>query len=116
MADVNQANEGYRSFVRGGIAAVIAINTLALGAVLTQISDLREIADAAGLERAFRGWIAGVTFGVLTWLAAALAAQAYAHGLRVRETWAAAAGYVTFLVSLGSFVYGAWSMSGAVLH
>lgn len=113
--DVEQANEGYRSFARGGIAAVIAINTLALGALLSQISELREVADKTELMRAFSAWIAGVSLGVLTWLAAASTAQAFANGAQRREAISEGIGYTLFLASLGCFIYGAWRLAVGVL-
>ncbi|MGR3461999.1 MAG: hypothetical protein ACU0AX_02575 [Roseovarius sp.] len=114
---VEQTNEGYRSFARGGIAAVIAINTLALGAVLSQLAELRAVADQMELARAFYAWIAGVVLGVPAWIAAALASQAFASGARVRERCAAAIGYFLFFASLGCFAYGAHRMAiGALLQ
>lgn len=113
---VEQANEGYRSFARGGIAAVISINTLALGAVLSQLPDLRNIADPDEVYRAFMAWITGVVLGVLAWLAAALAAQAFVHDATSREKFAATMGYLAFLGSLACFAYGAWRIAvGAFL-
>lgn len=113
---VEQDNEGYRSFARGGITAVISINTLALGAVLSQLPDLRNLADPDEVFLAFMAWISGVVLGVLAWLAAALAAQAHANRATSREKLVATLGYLFFLGSLTCFAYGAWRIAiGAFL-
>jgi hypothetical protein len=108
---VENANDGYRSFARGGIAAVIAINTLALGAVLSQLSELRDLADTREVYRAFIAWIVGVALGVLTWLFAALAAQAFANDAVRREAFFGFLGYSSFLGSLVCFIYGSWRIA-----
>jgi hypothetical protein len=63
---VDVDNEGYRSFARGGITAVISINTLALATVLSQLPELSDLADPQEVYRAFKAWIFGVVLGVLT--------------------------------------------------
>jgi hypothetical protein len=108
--DIDQANEGYRSFARGGIAAVITINTLALGTALSQITELQSIAVGGEVFAAFAYWIAGVVLGMGAWVFAALAAQAYAVGAKRREGMMAPLGILCVIASLACFAYGAWQV------
>lgn len=108
--DVDQANEGYRSFARGAIAAVITINALALGAVLSQIAELQRVTNEGEVFTAFALWVVGVAVGVAAWVFAALAAQAYAVGVQRRESTMAQLGMLCIFASLACFSYGAWQI------
>lgn len=100
------ANEGYRPFSRGAIAAVITINSGALIASLSQFETLQELPNQYALFLAFSLWIGGVTLGSLTWGAAAMAAQAFATDRQKKEEWFAGLGILLFFVSVACFAIG----------
>lgn len=100
------ANEGYRSFARGAIAAVITINSGALVAVLSQFSSIEAFIERGELSLAFHLWTYGVVTGTSAWGFAAMAAQAYAHGADRRETIMAYLGIAAFIASLAFFLAG----------
>ncbi|WCR04566.1 hypothetical protein [Paracoccus saliphilus] len=113
--DINQANEGVRSFIRGGIAGVLALNSGAMIALLTQLSDLAEKTGSDALRCSFRLWIMGDVFGALCWMFASLAASAHVREMKTQERIWTPVGYLSFLASLTFFAFGAWQLADSTL-
>ncbi|WP_124254508.1 hypothetical protein [Cereibacter sphaeroides] len=105
--DVNQANEGLRANARGGIAAVITVNSGALIALLSQLGPLKDMVEMSEVKRAFEYWIAGVVAGLLCWFFVTLAAGAHVNGMRKAEIWTTGFGYLAWLLSTIFFALGA---------
>lgn len=105
--DVNQANEGLRAHSRGGIAAVITVNSGAMIALLSQLGPLRDMVNMFDVKRAFTMWIVGVVAGLFCWFFATWAASAHIHSKRGLEGFMNVAGYFAWLLSTGCFALGA---------
>ena len=105
--DVNQANEGLRAHSRGGIAAVIAVNSGAMIALLSQLGSLRSMIEMGAIKHAFSFWITGVVAGLFCWLFATWAASAHANMARKLESALTVCGYLVWLLSTACFAIGA---------
>lgn len=104
-------NDGIRLFVKAAIAASLAINSGALIAVLTRVTDLLEVIGQIALSIAIQCWTAGVVLSTLTWVIAAATASAHANSYRRTEIWLGVIGYLVVLVSIGSFALGMLTIS-----
>ena len=111
----DSAYESYRAFVRGGISAVITLNSGAILAVLTQLSDLLAMGDASLILKAFVWWIGGVCFGALCWALAAVSAICYANDQKNTEAFCVLIGFLFFFASLSMFMYGTNLLIRAVI-
>lgn len=105
--DVNQANEGLRAHSRGGIAAVITVNSGAMIALLSQLGSLRSMVEMGAIKHAFAFWIAGVVAGLFCWFFATWAASAHANMVRKLENVLTVCGYLVWLLSTACFAIGA---------
>jgi hypothetical protein len=95
-----------RSYASSGFAAVIAINSGALIASLSQTGNLLEILPPPAIALAALIWAVGVTAGVATWGAAYRAVVALAASDQdERRRWRGIAGGL-FHLSLGMFLLG----------
>jgi hypothetical protein len=95
-----------RSYASSGFAAVIAINSGALIAVLSQAGDLFEVFPPAAIAFAVFIWAIGVTTGVATWGAAYRGVVALASSdQRERMRWRSRA-VGLFHISLSMFLLG----------
>ncbi|MBB4121311.1 hypothetical protein [Martelella radicis] len=99
-------NEGYRSFARGGLTAVVTVNSGALVALVSQLSSLKDPSNGPCLKASFICWVAGIVLGLLAWATAAAAAQSFANEKYRREAFFAAAGFLLFFLSILSFIAG----------
>ena len=95
-----------RSYASSGFAAVIAINSGALIACLSQTGNLLEVFPPMAIALAAFIWAVGVTAGVATWGAAYRGVVALASSDRREQMhWRGVAGGL-FHVSLGMFLLG----------
>lgn len=105
--NIDQANEGLRQHSRGGIAAVITVNSGAMIALLSQLGSIRDMVDMTDIKNAFAFWIAGVVTGLFGWFFATWAASAHVHGRARAESMLTVLGYLVWLVSVVCFALGA---------
>lgn len=109
------ANEGYRSFTRGAIAAAITINSGGLVALIAQAEYLSGLTEAGGIVVAYRLFTLGIAAGTASWIFGALSALAFAHGHQRRETATAVIGYLLVFSAIGLFVGGSLALGSAIL-
>lgn len=105
--NIDDANEGLRQHARGGIAAVITVNSGAMIALLSQLGALQDLVNMFDVKHAFGFWIAGVVIGLFCWLFATLAASAHVRGRDKAESFYTAVGYLAWLFSVACFAFGA---------
>lgn len=110
------ANDGIRLFAKAGIAASLTINSGALIAVLTKVTDLRDIVGPNVLGIAMQWWTAGVVLSTLTWVIAAATASAHANRKRQTEITLGIIAYLVVLASIASFAMGMLAISQGLLN
>lgn len=113
--DYNNANDGIRLFAKSAIAGTVVINSGALIALLSQISELRLAVSIGSLQCAIMLWAAGITLGTSAWVAAFLAASAHANNLRRLEIVAGVVGVALTVFSISAFLIGAVRVAQGLL-
>lgn len=112
--DINQANEGLRENARGAINALITVNSGAAVALLTQLGQLQALVGLQDILGAFKFWIFGVVAGLVAWFCVTVAASAHAWAQPQRERFMTYAGYVSWMIGVGCFVGGGFSLLWAL--
>lgn len=109
--DQSNANDGVRLFAKSAVAGAVVINSGAMIALLSQISELRLAVSIDSLQLAVLLWALGITLGTLAWVAAFLAASAHANDRRKSELAAGFVGVALTLLSIAAFLSGAASLA-----
>jgi hypothetical protein len=113
--DYNNANDGVRLFAKSAIAGAVVINSGALVALLSQVSELRLAVSIDSLHCAIMLWASGITLGTSAWVAAFLAASAHANDLRRLEIVAGVVGVAVTICSIAAFLLGAVRVADGLL-
>lgn len=108
MADYREISQEY---AQGGFKAVALLNGGAAVAILTQLSELKDLAQPVLVASSF--WAAGITLSALAWIAAFTSTryvdkherERVAAHLETSNTWMYA-GILVVLLSLALFVAG----------
>ena len=106
----NPSIAAFREYAGRGILAVSTINSGAMLATLANVDTLRGL---GGVGVAFQAWTIGLAAATACWLFAYLSNASYAHARYRRERLIAALWVMVFVLSLSSFVWGAWAISAA---
>ena len=74
-----------QEYAKGGISAVILVNSGAAVALLSQLSSLSDILPAKAVGFAFISFVIGIVFGLLTWVYGFISTRHVDRVLRLQD-------------------------------